>query len=115
MWNKALIGAIFVTSLSLVGCSYSTFYVPAERLVYPPSSPAAVAISTQKTITQSHKILGRVAAISWGGGESVRGRLQEEAARLGANLVIDLRMEKAFGRTSASGLAVLVFQEGVAQ
>ncbi len=111
MWSRFLL----FSTLLLSGCSYSTFYVPTERLVYPPSSPAAVAISTQKTISQSHKILGRVAAISWGGGESVRGRLQEEAARLGANLVIDLRMEKAFGRTAASGLAVLVFQEGVVQ
>ncbi len=111
MWSRF----ILVGTILLSGCSYSTFYVPTERLVYPPSSPAAVAISTQKTISQSHKILGRVAAISWGGGESVRGRLQEEAARLGANLVIDLRMEKAFGRTAASGLAVLVFQEGVMQ
>lgn len=115
MWNRRLGATVCLTIFFLTGCSYSTFYVPAERLVYPPSSPAAVAISTQKTIAQSHKILGRVAAISWGGGESVRGRLQEEAARLGANLVIDLRIEKAFGRTSASGLAVLVFQEGVAQ
>ncbi len=79
-----------------------------ERLVYNPTSPSAVAISSQKSLQQPHKILGRVAAISWGGAEGVRSRLQEEAASLGANLVIDLRIEKAFGRTSASGLAVLL-------
>ncbi len=79
-----------------------------DRLVYPPTSPAAIALSSQKTLKQPHKILGRVASITWGGGESARAGIQEEAARLGANLVIDLRLERAFGRTSASGLAVLL-------
>ena len=98
--------------LLLSSCSYSTFYVPVERLVYPPTSPAAVAVSSQKSVKQTHKILGRVAAISWGGGESARARIQEEAARLGANLIIDLKSERAFGRTAASGLAVLLIPEG---
>jgi hypothetical protein len=104
MWTKLSL----LLALGLTGCSYSTFYVPVERLVYQPTNPAAIAITTQKTVTQPHKILGRVAVISWGGGDGVRADLQEEAARLGANLIIDLRIEKAFGRTSASGLAVVL-------
>lgn len=91
-------------------CSYSTFYVPVERLVYPPTEPRAVSVSTQKTVKQPHKILGRVSTFTWGGGESARTSLQEEAARIGANLVIDLRIERGFGHTSASGLAVLLMQ-----
>lgn len=105
MWSK-------LTALGLLaalsGCSYSTFYVPVERLVYSPTSPESIAVSSQKSVRQAHKILGRVAAITWGGGESARSALQREAARLGANLVIDLRLEKSFGRTSASGLAILL-------
>jgi hypothetical protein len=111
MWNKALPTFLF---LALSGCSYSTFYVPTERLVYPPTSPAAVAVSSQKALTSPHKILGRVASITWGGGESARSAIQEEAARLGANLIIDLRLERAFGRTAASGIAVLVLPQGPA-
>jgi hypothetical protein len=103
---------IFAAALLLSSCSYSTFYVPVERLVYPPTSPAAIAVSSQKTVKQGHKVLGRVAAIAWGGGDSARERIQEEAARLGANLIIDLRIERAFGRTAASGLAVLLLPEG---
>lgn len=103
---------ILLICLFLSGCSYSTFYVPVERLVYNPSSPASVSVSSQRTLAQPHKILGRVAAITWGGGESARMAIQEEAARLGANLIIDLRIEKAFGRTSASGLAVLLTSDG---
>jgi hypothetical protein len=59
---------LVLLSLALSGCSYSTFYVPVERLVYQPSNPAAIAVSTQKTLSQPHKILGRVATITWGAG-----------------------------------------------
>lgn len=108
MWNRptALLLALLLPGLS--GCSYATFYVPTERLVYPPTSPATVAVSTQHALHQAHKVLGRVAAITWGGGESARAAIQEQAARLGANLIIDLKLESAFGRTSASGIAVLL-------
>jgi hypothetical protein len=102
---------LLLLSSLLSACSYSSFYVPTERVVYPPTSPASVAISTQKSINLPHKILGRVAAISWGGGEGARSAIQEEAARIGANLIMDLRLERGFGKTSASGIAVLVFQE----
>lgn len=108
MWSKL---TLLATAALLVSCSYSTYYVPTERLVYPPTSPASVAVSTQKWLNQPHKILGRVAAIRWGSGESARAAIQEEAARLGANLILDLRIERGFGKSSASGLAVLVFQE----
>lgn len=105
MLNKSI---VFV--LLLTGCTYSTFYVPVERLVYNPGIPEAVSVSTQKNITQPHKILGRVAAITWGGGEAARSQLQYEAAAIGANMIIDLRIERGFGKTSASGLAILVTQ-----
>lgn len=103
---------VFLGALGLSSCSYSTFYVPNERLVYPPTAPASVAVSSQKSLKQPHKILGRVAAINWGGGENARSALQEEAARIGANLIIDLRLERAFGKTAASGIAVLVLPQG---
>ena len=110
MWSKALLPALWL--LALPACSYSTFYVPSERLVFTPTSPAAVAVSSQKSLKQPHKVLGRVAAITWGGGEGARSAIQAEAARLGANLIIDLRLERAFGRTAASGIAVLVLPQG---
>lgn len=102
---------LFPSFLFLSSCAYSTFYVPVERLVYPPTSPAAVAVSSQKTLKRPHKILGRVAAITWGGGEGARAAIQEEAARLGANLIIDLRLERAFAKTAASGIAVLLLPQ----
>jgi hypothetical protein len=103
---------LFISAIGFSSCAYSTYYVPLERLVYPPTSPASVAVSSQKTVKQPHKIIGRVAAITWGGGESARAAIQSEAARIGANLIIDLRLERAFGRTSASGIAVLLQPAG---
>jgi hypothetical protein len=116
MLNKILAlssSAFLLTSSAflLSACSYSTFYVPVERLVYNPTSPASIAVSSQKTVKSPHKILGRVAAITWGGGDGARAQIQEEAAKLGANLIIDLRLERAFGRTSASGIAVMLLPE----
>ena len=110
MFSKKL-RLVLLAPFFFSACSYSTFYVPVERLVYAPSSGASVAVSTQKTVKAPHKILGRVAAIAWGGGDSARDLIQDEAARLGANLIIDLRLERGFGRTSASGLAVLMTPE----
>ncbi len=96
--------------LFLTGCSYATYYVPNERLVYSPLLPATVAISAQQSVKQNYKVLGSVAAISWGNGDEARELLQEQAAKLGANLVINFRLEHGFWRTSASGLAVLLYQ-----
>ena len=108
MWTKFY---LFIITCLLSSCAYSTFYVPNERLVYPPTQPSSVAISSQKTVVAPHKILGRVAAVHWGDGESVRAALQEQAAKLGGNLVIDFRLESSFLMTAGSGLAVMVYRE----
>jgi hypothetical protein len=99
-------GLVLPLLLCLSGCSYSTFYVPVDRVVYPPTTSTDIPVSSQKTIKQPHKLLGRVAATTWGGGEAARAAIQQEAARIGANLIIDLRIERSWGGTSASGLAV---------
>ncbi len=102
MWTRVL------PLLILAGCSHSTSYSPVERLVYSPTNASTIAVSSQQTLRQPHKILGRVAAISWGSGDAAREAIQEQAASLGATMVIDLRLERAMGRTSASGIAVRV-------
>ena len=101
---------LFLLALTISGCTYSTFYVPNGQNVYPPTDPQDIPVSAQKSIHTTYKELGRVAAIVWGGGESARRSLQREAARVGANAIIDLRIEKSWGRTSASGLAVFIYE-----
>jgi hypothetical protein len=106
--NKfSLLMFVFICS----ACSYSTYYVPTGQNVYPMTEPSSIAISPQKTMQMPHKIIGRVATIVWGGGDAARESLQREAAKVGANAVIDLRLEKASWRTAASGLAVFVYEK----
>jgi len=77
-----------------------------------PSEASSIAISTQKNLKTNYLTLARVAAITWGGGETARVALQKEAAKLGANLIIDFRIERSTaGQTSASGLAVFMYQK----
>jgi hypothetical protein len=98
----------FAFCIFLSGCSYHTHYVSPTREVYPPLSASGVAISTQKKIATPHKVLGRVAVVTSGGGDAALEHLREEAARIGGNLIIDLRVEKASTGVAVSGLAVLL-------
>lgn len=104
--NKFLSFVCAFFLLAFSACSHSTFYAP--KHVYPPTDPGSVAVSPQKSITQPHKLIGRVAVILMGDGEEARSELQRMAANLGANAVIDLRIERGTFRTAASGLAVII-------
>lgn len=105
--NKQILSilAVFICG----ACSYSTYFIPKQQRAFAPTNPDNIAISTQQELVVPYERLGRVAVIVWGGGDGARARLQEEASRLGANAVINLRLERSFGRTAASGLAVRVF------
>ncbi len=100
---------VFAFALFLAGCAYHTHYVSPDRAVYPPLEPSAVSISPQKRIATPHKDVGRVAVTGWSNGEEALDRLRAEAARIGGNLVIDLKVEKTSMGVSASGLAVLLY------
>ena len=108
MKNKFLF-FIFLTMMS--GCSYSTFYVPERSPVYPPSAANEVVLTPQQQLESNYKVIGLVAISVSGDGEDAKEKLQEEAAKIGANAVMDLRLERFLGRTAASGTAVLVYQK----
>ncbi len=107
--KRILLVAICSVVLSLSACSYGTFFIPKQQKSYGPTEPSAIAISTQNDLELAYESLGRVAVVVWGSGDQARSRLQDEAAKLGANAVIQLDLHRAFGRTSAAGLAVRVF------
>lgn len=106
--NKIFV--LFIPFL-LAACAYSTYYVNPSREVYPPLTTNDVAISAQKRISTPHKEIGRVAVIEWGDGDAALEKLREMAAKIGGNLIIDLKVEKTFGGVAASGLAVLLYQQ----
>jgi len=94
----------------LTGCSYSTYYVPADQAVYPPTNADQIAVSSQYELKSPHRKIGAVAVIVWGDGESAREELQKEAALIGANAVIQYRLERSFLRSAASGMAVVLYR-----
>ena len=97
--------------LLLSACSYATFFIPKQTKSYAPTAPQNIALSTQPELKIPFERLGRVAVIVWGNGDYARERLQDEASKLGANAVIDLRLDRSFWRTAASGMAVRVFSK----
>lgn len=73
--------------------------------------PAKVLVSCQKELEPGSKVLGPVVAAGDGSsGEEALKKLREAAADLGANAVIDLRLEFAQGfwapAVKASGIAI---------
>lgn len=94
--------------LTLGACSYGTYFVPKQQRVYAPTNPENIAISAQHDLSVPFERLGRVAVTVWGSGEGARDRLQEEASRMGANAILEMRLDRSFGRTAASGVAVRV-------
>ncbi len=104
---QSLWGAVMITTVS--ACSYGTFFIPKQQKFYGPTEPSAIAISPQRDLKLAYEKLGRVAVVVSGNGDGARVHLQNEAAKLGANAVIDLKVKRTFWRTSASGLAVRIF------
>src|SRR3989344_2241486 len=105
---RLALGAFLVSLLvgAFTGCSYGTFFIPKQQKAYAPTNPENIALSPQTDLTIPYERIGRVAVIVWGSGDGARSELQEEASKLGANAVINFKVERAFGRTAASGLAV---------
>lgn len=101
---------VFLTVFFLQACTHATFYVPRENSVYEPMDADSVAITNMASLDRKHVLVGRVAVLAWGNGESARRELQKVAAKIGANAIIGLKTQKGFMRTAASGMAVLVFR-----
>jgi hypothetical protein len=114
MWlskQKTLVVLLASLSLGSGACSYGTFFIPKQQKAYAPTDPDSIAVSPQQDLGKAYERLGRVAVIVWGSGDGARASIQDQASKLGANAVIDFKLERAFGRTAASGLAVKVFSK----
>lgn len=106
--NKTIILGFLAILFS--ACTHGTFYVPNEKSVYEPTVPESIAITPQKKIDRKHVVIGKVAVITWGSGEDARRELQKQAAKVGANAILGIELQKGFLRTAANGTAVLIFQ-----
>ncbi len=113
MNNKTKI--IYLLSLVLItGCAISTHYIHEGGQKYPAISPDQVKIYTSNKIDARYEVIGSIAADNVGDGEAAMEALKKEAASIGANAVIDVKLTKiasTVSRTGLSGVAIRVLEE----
>ncbi len=100
---------LLLSFLFLGACSYSTFFIPKQTKVYEPTEPESVIVSPQADLAIQYKRLASVSTMVWGDGDDAKASLQEEAALLGANAIIQFQVRNGFLRTTARGIAVRTF------
>lgn len=104
---------VFPVLLSLTGCAIQAHQFQTGVGAHPaPVAPASVKIySGAVPPGTSYQILGSVAVDAMGDADAAASTLKEEAGKMGANAVVDVRLTKlnSFAqRTGLSGTAVLV-------
>lgn len=100
--------------LILTSCAITTQYVQPEAPSYEAVEASQVKIYSSMDIGQSYDVLGNVAVDMLGDGRAAKSVLQEEAAEMGANAVIGVKLTKmnTFAqRTGLAGIAVRIKTE----
>ena len=100
---------IFFPLIFSLSCSYGNYFIPKQNKTYGETTPAAIAISPVDKLNLNYEDLARVAVTVLGNADEAREALQEEASRIGANAIIQFRVQRTYFRTSASGLAIRIF------
>ena len=96
------------------GCAISTHYIHEGGKKYSPISPEEVKIYSSNKIDARYEIIGSIAADNVGDGDAALETLKKEAASIGANAVIDVKLTKlasSASRTGLSGVAVRILEE----
>jgi len=93
----------------LTSCVIKTHYIQDDAQAFEKSSPSDIKVYTGADIGSDYDVIGSVAVDAPGTGEAAVKELKEEAAKLGADAVINLQLTKLASfvqRTGASGVAV---------
>ena len=101
---------ILILSVALLtSCVIKTHYIQDDAQAYDKTDPGSIKIYTGDNTGQQYNVIGSVAVDAPGNGEKAIMELKNEAAKLGADAVINVKLTKlaSFGdRTGASGVAV---------
>lgn len=90
-------------------CATRAQIVDPGTVLFPPVAPEQVKIYAGEPPRPPHAVVGAIAVDDIGGGDEVALILRQDAARIGADAVIHLRLTKMMGwgpRTGLSGIAV---------
>ena len=104
--NKILIILCFAL---LTSCVIKTHYIQDDAQAFEKSNPSEIKVYTGDDIGSDYDVIGSVAVDAPGTGEAAIKELKDEAAKLGADAVINLELTKLASfvqRTGASGVAV---------
>ncbi|NTV47165.1 MAG: hypothetical protein HGB11_11730 [Chlorobiales bacterium] len=90
-------------------CTIQTHFLQSDAKTFEAVKPEDVKVYTANKLSVEYVVIGSIAADSPGDADSVLKALKEEAAKLGANAVIDVKLTKIesfASRTGLSGVAV---------
>ena len=90
-------------------CVIKTHYIQDDAQAFDKTNPSEIKIYTGDDIGSEYDVIGSVAVDAPGTGEDSIKELRAEAAKLGADAVINLKLTKLSSfvqRTGASGVAV---------
>jgi len=97
---------LFVLVLTvLVSCTIKTHYIQDDAQSFEKTDPQMIKVYSSNDVGQPYDVIGSVAVDSPGGGEDALKALKEEAALLGANAIINVKLGKISSLASSTGLS----------
>ncbi|KAA3617815.1 MAG: hypothetical protein D8M58_00290 [Calditrichaeota bacterium] len=102
---------LIISVALLTSCVFKTHYIQDGAQAYEKTDYNSIKIYSGQDIGLEYTVIGSVAADAPGNGDKVLKELKKEAALVGADAIINLRLTKftSFGgRTGASGVAVKI-------
>ncbi|HEY3353337.1 MAG TPA: hypothetical protein VGQ83_08825 [Polyangia bacterium] len=104
---RAPLAALLLAATTLTGCAYQAVLVTDEGRAYPPTNPAEIRFHPGRDPGFRYEIIGRVASFAaMGEAPEAMRELALAAAAVGADAVLDVKLQKLSKNTGASGLAV---------
>ena len=109
MMKKIVLVSFFAIFTS--ACSITSHYVQSNAKTYPPTSANVIKVYSNSDVLENYMVIGSLVAFVQGDGEKAILELKKEAAGMGADAIIALKLDKlnSFSQaTEASGIAVKV-------
>jgi hypothetical protein len=105
--GRDLLGVALLAALgSTLGCTYTAAIITDDGRGFAPTAPATVALYPGRDPGFPYEIIGPVAVLTMGEAPEAMRELAVQAAALGADAVVGVRLSKLSKNTGADGVAV---------
>ena len=105
---KKLVVLLFAFTLTLSSCAVFSYHLETGASVYPPTTPEFIRIYSGD-VAEEYIVIGSVTADVVGRGDAAVRYLKTKAAKLGADAIIKVELNKMHSytdRTGISGVAI---------